>query len=141
MRAAFLHQAEDLIKRTGNRATRARVVVLAFLLSKPSAVTHHQIECALDKHEKIDRVTLYRVLDWLTAKGLAHKVLSGDRAWHFRANEDVSGHHEHAHFKCNRCEKVVCLDDFELSRNLSLPRGYRAQEIDMTVKGLCASCA
>ena len=141
MRPALLHQAENLIKRTGSRPTRARVMVLAVLSSQRSAVTHHQIERALGSHEKIDRVTLYRVLEWLTAKGLAHKVLSGDRAWHFHVNEHVSIHHEHAHFKCNRCEKVVCLDEIKLGRSLSLPRGYRAQEIDMTVKGLCASCA
>lgn len=135
-------QAEERIRQAGARATAARVNVLAFLLTQQSAVTHHQIEIALDKDKKIDRVTLYRALDWLTENGLVHKVVGVDRAWRFRINDNDIEHHQHAHFKCNRCAKVICLDDLRSgSEALVLPDGYRGQEIELTVKGLCAQCA
>lgn len=138
---AISDDAEELIRRTGARTTAARVRVLAFLLTQTNAASHHQIEGALDRHEKIDRVTLYRTLDWLIETGLVHKVAGADRAWHFRANNDRLAHHQHAHFKCNRCAMVVCLEKVDAVNRLpALPEGYRGMEVEMTVKGLCAAC-
>lgn len=138
---ALLARAEVLIGETGSRLTGARVRVLAYLLGQQSAVTHHDIEGALDGQDKIDRVTLYRTLDWLLAQGLAHKVLSEDRVWRFRANESASAHRQHAHFKCERCATVTCLaSTATATKSLALPQGYRALEVEMTVKGLCPGC-
>ena len=142
MSSPHLHaRAEALIGQTGSRLTGARVRVLAFLLGQQTAVTHHDIEGALDGQEKIDRVTLYRTLDWLLAQGLAHKMLSEDRVWRFRANESASTHRQHAHFKCERCTTVTCLSGMATAtKSLPLPEGYRALEVEMTVKGLCPAC-
>lgn len=142
MNSPSLHtRAEVLIGATGSRLTLARVRVLAFLLAQHTAVTHHEVESALDAHDKIDRVTLYRTLDWLLAQGLAHKVLSEDRVWRFRANETAAAHRQHAHFKCERCASVTCLaSTATAAKSLALPAGYRAMEVDMTVKGLCPAC-
>jgi Fur family ferric uptake transcriptional regulator len=139
---SFVHQAQGRIEETGDRATPARVRVLAFLLAQHAAVTHHHIEVALDRQEKIDRVTLYRTLDWLTGKGLVHKVVSLDRAWLFRVNDSDLGHHRHAHFKCQDCAKVICLDEPPADRTVPpVPAGYRALEVEVTVTGLCPRCA
>lgn len=142
MAAALRARAETLVGATGARLTGARVRVLAFLLAQQKAVTHHAIEDGLDAHEKIDRVTLYRTLDWLLAQGLVHKMLGEDRAWRFRANETVNAHRQHAHFKCTRCATVTCLPNLAPNTQaLTLPEGYQPLELEMTVKGLCPSCA
>jgi len=141
MKRTHLDNAEDLIRQTGGRATFARIKILGLLLSQRNAVTHHEIEEALGSQERLDRVTLYRVLDWLTDNGLAHKVQSGDRAWRFRANDHASSPHEHAHFRCNHCAAVICLDDAKPEHDVPLPSGYLAQEVQLTVRGLCARCA
>lgn len=134
-------RAEVLIGETGSRLTLARVRVLAFLLAQQAAVTHHDIEAALDSEDRIDRVTLYRTLDWLVAQGLAHKMLGEDRVWRFRANETAAAHRQHAHFKCERCATMICLGSMApSSKSLALPEGYRALEVEMTVKGLCPAC-
>ena len=57
------------IRRLGARATPARIRVLQLLRAAPTALTHGEIELALGA-SVIDRVTLYRVLDWLVASGL-----------------------------------------------------------------------
>ena len=54
----------EQIRRTGARATPARIRVLQLLRDAPAALTHNEIESALGALA-IDRVTLYRVLDWL----------------------------------------------------------------------------
>jgi Fur family ferric uptake transcriptional regulator len=135
------NQAEALILQQGLRSTAVRVRVLAFLLAQQGAVTHLQVEMALSADEKVDRVTLYRTLDWLLDKNLAHKVIGADRAWCFRANVNDSAHQHHAHFKCQNCTKVICLDDVRSGgQTLALPAGYREMEVELTIKGLCAKC-
>lgn len=132
-------QAETLIRGTGARLTRPRVEVLATLLAAEQALSHHELEQGIDRSFDIDRVTIYRVLDWLTAQGLAHRIAGDDRVRRFNA----AGHaHDggHAHFQCNACSTVFCLKDAAPGPAIRLPRGFRPQQIELTVKGLCAKC-
>lgn len=138
----YFSVAEELIKNSGSRLTTARVRVLELLLAQHSAITHQQIEMALSKYGKFDRVTLYRTLDWLIENEFVHKVVGVDRVWLFRVNYSDVVHHQHAHFKCNRCAKVICLDAHPSNSQVPLlPEGYRGTEVELTVKGVCAQCA
>ena len=139
MLTTFQMTAEDMIRRGGGRATDSRVKILALLLSERQAITHREIESRFPK-EQLDRVTLYRVLQWLTDKGLIHKITSDDHVWRFHVNQDAYMH-RHAHFKCTNCAKVVCLENIPSERQPVLPVGYRFQAIELTVKGLCEQCA
>jgi len=133
--------SEEAIRRTGARVTRARVEVLAALLAAERALTHHEVEGRINRDLGVDRVTVYRVLEWLTSRGLAHKIAGDDRVWRFNAANDERGRsHAHAHFKCNNCGEVICLDEVRAARSVKLPSGYRSQEVELTVKGLCAEC-
>ncbi|UJP02796.1 MAG: transcriptional repressor [Nitrosomonas sp.] len=139
MHNQFHHTAEDMIRHNGGRATAGRIGILAILLAEQHAITHREIEQRLPQEQQLDRVTLYRALEWLAEKNLIHKVTSDDRAWRYHANRDVQSH-QHAHFKCTCCAQVICLDKLPVERNWPLPAGYRFQEIELTVKGLCANC-
>ncbi|HEX8874437.1 MAG TPA: transcriptional repressor [Nitrosospira sp.] len=133
-------QAEEMIRRRGERVTSGRVRILALLLAEQRAVSHHEIEERLQGKYRLDRVTLYRVLEWLNENGYIHRVVGDDRVWRFRANADVNPH-QHAHFECTRCTRVICLDDMKTEYSPPLPAGYRPQQVELTVKGLCAECA
>jgi len=135
----FHHLAENLIRRNGGKVTAGRAGILAILLAEQQAITHREIEQRLPQSLQLDRVTLYRVLEWLAGKELIHKVSSDDRVWRYHANRNVQSH-QHAHFKCTGCAQVICLETLPVERNWPLPAGYRFQEIELTVKGLCASC-
>ncbi|OGA53203.1 MAG: hypothetical protein A3G24_25645 [Betaproteobacteria bacterium RIFCSPLOWO2_12_FULL_62_13] len=139
MTRAFLDRAEEMVRSTDARVTRPRVGVLAALLAARRALTHHEVERQVNRALRIDRVTIYRVLEWLTARGLAHRVPGDDRVWRFNAAEQKHAQH-HAHFKCNHCGEVICLDKLVAPRGIPLPSGYRSQEIELTVRGLCAGC-
>jgi Fur family ferric uptake transcriptional regulator len=134
-------RAEELVRRTGARVTRQRVEVLSALLAARRALTHHEVEARANRALGIDRVTVYRVLEWLTGRGLAHKIAGDDRVWRFNAAADEIGRgHAHAHFKCNGCGEVICLDEVRAARSVRLPSGYRPLEVELTVKGLCGEC-
>lgn len=135
----FHSSAEAMIQHHGGRATAGRIGILAILLAEQQAITHREIEQRLPESLPLDRVTLYRALEWLAEKNLIHKVTSDDRAWRYRVNRALHAH-QHAHFKCTRCAQVICLDNLPVESNLQLPTGYRFQEIELTVKGLCADC-
>ena len=135
----FETAAERMIRHSDGRVTAGRVRILTILLAEQQAITHREIEQRLLGKLPLDRVTLYRVLEWLANKQLIHKVVSDDRVWRFHANHEVHPH-QHAHFKCNSCASVICLDELPNGRDWSLPLGYQFQEIELTVKGLCAKC-
>jgi Fur family ferric uptake transcriptional regulator len=137
MQQRYHEQAESMIRDTGARLTRPRVEVLAALLAAERTLTHHEVEKRLNRARGIDRVTVYRVLDWLTANGLAHRVSGDDRVWRFNAAAHA---HEHAHFKCNRCGTVICLEAMGVKPSVRLPAGFHSQQVELTVKGLCAGC-
>jgi Fur family ferric uptake transcriptional regulator len=134
-------KAAALLLAIGARRTHARIEVLAALLRADEALTHHEVERRLRHGHDVDRVTLYRVLDWLTEQGFAHKVSGRDRVWRFSA----AGHARapgggHAHFECSSCGKVICLDEARLP-SIPLPAGYRRRDIEVTIKGSCDECA
>lgn len=130
---------EQLLRRMGERVTLPRVRVLTALVRSGHALTHHEIERQLGK-EALDKVTLYRVLDWLCGKGLAQRRAGPDRVWRFSAAE--AGHERHAHFECSGCGKLICLDKLPAAAlNLNVPRGFRSEGIELTVRGRCAHCA
>ena len=138
-RPSTLPEAQERIRAAGERVTGPRCAVLAALLDADAALTHHEIEDALAGGAPVDRVTVYRVLEWLVALGLAHRIAGEDRAWRYHANRDLSAG-PHAHFTCSRCGKTVCLEDVAVPAAVKVPRGFLPQGTELTVRGLCSAC-
>lgn len=152
-RPRFVAEAEGRIRATGERLTQPRIAVLATLLAANHAVSHQDIATALASHSSIDRVTVYRVLDWLVDVAIAHRIAGDDRVWRFMLNPAQSEpgadarqtvHQQHAHFICERCGQTFCLNDTlnDATRfNFKLPPGFKPSEIDLKFRGACAHCA
>jgi Fur family ferric uptake transcriptional regulator len=134
-----LDAAEQSIRLTGAKLTRPRVLVLSVLLKSERALTHHEVESRLPAGSDVNRVTIYRVLEWLTEQGLAHKIAGEDRVWRFNAAaHEHAG--PHAHFECSDCGQVLCLEPVQAKPAVRLPAGFRQQAVELTVKGVCADC-
>jgi Fur family ferric uptake transcriptional regulator len=125
------------IRRAGARATPARIRVLRLLRAAPTALTHNEIELALGV-PAIDRVTLYRVLDWLVDRALAHKNTDVSRVFRFSAAA-AGEHTTHIHFRCEHCGGVFCLDAAPPAAPL-LPAGFSLSRMDFDLRGRCAGC-
>ena len=134
---AITDRARSALRATGERVTPARLRVYAALLDSVRALSHHELEAELVTGAPVDRVTLYRVLDWLVGQGLAHRVAGQDRVWRFGIAHATR--ESRAHFQCNRCGKVVSLGEAAANR-VPLPRGFRPEAVELTVKGRCAEC-
>jgi Fur family ferric uptake transcriptional regulator len=134
---AITERARSALRATGERVTPARLRVYVALLDSARALSHHELEAALATGTPVDRVTLYRVLDWLVEQGFAHRVAGLDRVWRFSIAHE--SHASRAHFQCNRCGKVICLGEAATNR-VPLPRGFRSEAVELTVKKRCAEC-
>lgn len=131
-------EAENLIKTRG-RATQARISVLELLLRASHALSHAEVEAALmSASQKIDRVTIYRVLEWLVSNSLAHKVAGRDRTWRYSAAFQET--HHHVHFHCTHCDQTVCLASTKADL-IRLPKGYQFEESLLVIEGICPRCS
>lgn len=133
--------ARRLVKESGGRNTEARRNVLACLIAAERALSHAEIEARLADTD-LDRVTLYRVLEWLVEQSLAHRVgaMSGfDRAMRF-AFSRPEHRHAHAHFQCVQCGTTMCLDAVAVPA-LPVPGGAQLQGVELAAFGYCARCS
>lgn len=129
----------DLIAGRGGRITRTRLAVLDVLQAGGHSLSHDEIAVRLAAaNVPHDRVTLYRTLDWLVAQGLAHRVKGADRAWRFSFSSDEAPHH--AHFHCDRCGHVLCLESVRPDEHFALPEGYRTEHAELVFHGTCRDC-
>jgi Fur family ferric uptake transcriptional regulator len=90
---------------------------------------------------EIDRSTIYRILLSFEEDGLIHKIVDPSGKIFYAACKKCTSDehvHNHFHFKCEKCEKIECLDE-----KISLPEltGYKIKDFFGVVNGLCFDCA
>lgn len=131
--------AREQIAACGGRVTRTRLAVLETLQGSAHPLSHDELGELLAADDIAhDRVTLYRALDWLVEQGLAQRIAGGDRAWRFEIVRGAA--HRHAHFHCERCGQVLCLEQLETSPAAALPAGYSVNRAELVLHGCCAEC-
>jgi Fur family ferric uptake transcriptional regulator len=124
------------------KVTRPRLRVLACLSRAASALTHGELEERLAEGEGggLDRVTLYRVLDSLLECGLAERTLDARGVYRFLLSSIRAAHAAHAHFHCQRCGGITCLEQM-VAPVATLPTGFVARQVEIEVRGLCVNCS
>lgn len=148
---ASLEAAHERLRQLGARVTQPRLCILACLIGSGEALTHQGVIDRLpeqgEKGETIDRVTVYRVLDWLVEQGVAQKRAGNDRVFRFSLVEHEAAraqqHRQHSHFHCTRCDRTFCLDDASVPAQPAAPRvpsGFAIEHVELTVNGVCAEC-
>ncbi len=137
--AAPAVQAAAAIRAAGARVTPARVQVLALLRGASGPLTHLEVEKALGTQAG-DRVTLYRALDWLVSAGLAVKATDAARVYRYAATGPAAEHIAHAHFRCEACGRIFCLD-VPPPVAPELPAGFRLGRMEVDLHGQCPACA
>ena len=133
--------SDSLLKSFDMRATPSRLEILTLFLRTQYALSHGDIEKEVSN--SLDRVTVYRTLKTFLDKGLIHKVLDDEGSLKYalctEACSSAGHHHDHVHFKCTACGQTNCLD-IELP-GIHLPKGYRPEEINILVQGICEKCS
>ena len=137
---AIQNRLNDILRRKHLSVTDSRKKILSLFLSSHDALAHGDIEKKAG--EKFDRVTIYRTLQTFVEKGIVHTIPTADNAIKYAlCKECDEGHHhdDHVHFICSSCEKTICLDDI-VSPQINLPEGYRSENVQVVINGVCKDC-
>ncbi|MBB1630822.1 Fur family transcriptional regulator [Cupriavidus sp. UME77] len=144
---AILDAAHERLRELSARVTQPRLGILACLMESHEPLTHQAVIDRMPADgEAIDRVTVYRVLDWLVEQGLAQKRAGHDRVFRFSLVEHEAAraqvHRQHSHFHCNRCDRTFCLDGVSAPAQAApkVPSGFAVEHVELTVNGVCAEC-
>ncbi len=124
----------------GFRMTRQRKVVYDVLLETKDHPTANEVFFrSKERMDGISLATVYNCLETLTDAGLVKQV-NIDRS----PSRYCPNLHEHAHFLCTECGAVEDIDPMTAPGILDvwqLPQGNTVQQVEVAMKGKCASCA
>ncbi len=147
----------DILRAATLRVTGMRLALLEKLSTARQPATAQQIFddlCTLAKRDRAarpDRVTVYRTLNTLVEKGLAHKVDPGDRIFRFSLTDHARCEgekhvHEHPHFVCDACGTVECLEGTEVvvkpasAHTEAVPARRKVKPDGVVLHGTCETC-
>ena len=125
---------------TQRRNTRTKQLVMCVLENSNSALCHEEIEKRLS--EKIDRVTIYRILQGFCDDGKIHKIIdnNGKTCYALCRNCTAGNHHDnHPHFHCISCNTITCIEQPVIQQKL--PVGYNVISTTSLINGYCQKCS
>lgn len=131
----------DLLRDNDIRVTPLRIAVLETLRLAGKALTAPEIIRRVRKRLPIHKVTVYRILEGLIARGILRRISLNENA--FRYELACVHNPPHPHFECSTCGEIQCLDPVDLSRiwvEVKGPLGNRADSIEIRVQGVCYRC-
>lgn len=129
------------LENAGIKATSNRILVFRNLMDATSPMSLVELETSL---ETLDRSSIQRVLTLLSGHGLVHVMEDGRGVAKYEVCHSDDNHHEHddhhAHFYCEKCLRVFCLEDVRVPHIL-VPPGYEVTGVNFMLKGFCPDCS
>jgi Fur family ferric uptake transcriptional regulator len=127
------------------RNTRQRQAVLDAIGQAGRALTPSEIlALAQTSVASLNLSTIYRQLSALQDEARIVKVLLPGQAARFEAacaDDHHGAQHHHHHFHCNACDRVYALHACPGPMQELAPKGFVVRAHEITLHGLCASCA
>lgn len=133
---------DELLKAAGLEPTANRLRVLEVIGNNSYPLSAADIYQTLERRHTINRVTVYRILDLLVARGLVDRLSTGGRSFYYGLAPNAH-HHPHPHFYCLRCGQMDCLNPESLSvdaRSLWQTFPGRIDKVEIRVDGVCKNC-
>jgi Fur family ferric uptake transcriptional regulator len=136
-------ELSDSLHATGRRMTPQRALVLSILHESDEHLDAEAIwQQARTRDASINLATVYRTLTVLKDMGLVEqRYFARD---HKREYYEAVGKHDHYHFTCRGCGKVIELETPRIRqarRELSAEHGLRIVHACICFEGYCAECS
>lgn len=131
-------QFKELLRTNDFSVTKARLLVFDLLLGKEPQ-TMHELYDLVDG--RIDRASLYRVIDLFERLGVVERLQSG---WKYKLELSDSFSLHHHHITCVTCGKVLPITEEEdiesLISKLADRYGVQAVRHQLEIQGVCQDC-
>lgn len=131
---------EYSLNSNGIKPTANRILVMKELSKITHPVSLADLETAL---APMDKASIFRVLEIFSEKDIVHVIEDGSRSLKYELCQGKDHHSvsdQHAHFYCEECGGVFCLDEVSLPQ-INIPGEYRVKSINFMFKGVCPDCA
>lgn len=133
-------QAETLLLNNDIKPTANRLLVLKELLLSPYPLSLIELETNI---ETMDRSSISRALGILLERDIIHAFEDGRGVSKYEichGDSHCSIDDMHAHFYCEKCNKVYCFEDIS-APHINIPAEFRIRSVNYMLKGLCPACA
>jgi Fur family ferric uptake transcriptional regulator len=134
-------QALEILQQHNLKKTSPRLAIIEALQVSGEPLAESEISVRMGSH--YDRTTFYRSMLTLEEAGVLHRVVVDKQMVKYALNPSLaSGRNpaDHAHFYCNNCRKLVCLEEIHPGP-YRLPAGFQTSEAEVIIKGLCNKCS
>jgi Fur family transcriptional regulator, ferric uptake regulator len=130
-------KAIDVLYRHNLKRTSCREGIIELMLESDQALSELEIREKLSA--TYDRTTFYRSFKTLEESKIIHKIVIDNQIVKYALDNSITNKNEHAHFYCNDCQTVKCLETVPV-QEIRLPEGYTESETEILIKGVCPSC-
>jgi Fur family ferric uptake transcriptional regulator len=131
---------ENKLNKNKIKPTTMRLLVLHELVESSIALSLSDLE---NKFEKADKATLYRTLKTFEDKNLIHSIDDGSGSVKYALCEvgcECDPKDQHIHFHCIKCDETFCFTQTKVPVS-NIPSGFKASDVSMVYKGICANCS
>lgn len=122
------------------KSTPARVGVLDFLANNKMPVDVEAILGFLQERDiRVDKATVYRVLDIFYQKGLVHRFEFQEGKFRY----ELAGRRDHHHLICEQCGRIEDVSDCgigALEKEINQKKGFAVKRHALEFFGVCKSC-
>ena len=115
--------------------TTARLAMLEIFLQANEALTYNHF--LTQPSLQVDRITIFRTLKLFVSKKIIHRIPASDGTNRYLLQQDPDA--IHSNFMCSRCKRIIPLKTI-VPPKIKLPKGFRQQEMEIIINGLCNFC-
>lgn len=130
-------KAVDILNNHNLKRTSCREGIIGVVMTAKQALSENEIRKRLAGH--YDRTTFYRSFKTLEEHKIIHKIVVDNQLVKYALDNTVTHKDEHAHFYCNECNTVKCMENVPIQK-YQLPDGYSDMETEVLIKGICENC-
>jgi Fur family ferric uptake transcriptional regulator len=132
----------SLLETNGLGYTPNRLRVLEIIGNSSQPLSVQAVAQELNRIQRVNRVTVYRILDILVAKGLVERISAGDRSFRYGLAPNAN-HKPHSHFYCVECAEMECLSSDQINLDTQpLQRSFLGliERVEVRFDGVCQDC-
>jgi Fur family ferric uptake transcriptional regulator len=134
------HNCSAELRESSLKVTPARLGVLSVMEHATTPLDVVTVAAYLRKNNiHVDKVTVFRILNSLTAKGLLKPIQFNEGKLRY----EYAGKPKHHHFVCEQCGKIIDVIGCNihlLERDIERKKGVLVKRHSLEFFGLCADC-
>ncbi|MDD3664572.1 MAG: transcriptional repressor, partial [Bacteroidales bacterium] len=112
----------EILNQRNLKRTSCREGIIELVMNAGEALSENEIRERLQGN--YDRTTFYRSFKTLEEHGILHKIVVDNLLVKYALDKTVTNLDDHAHFYCQECQTVRCLENIPVTR-FQLPEGYQ----------------